>query len=419
MSGRKRVGIIATRLSGTDGVSLETTKWVRILAELGYVCYFFTAESQWPKEKTYLVPEVHFNHPDIQAINRDLFDNFKRSDEVSSTIHRLARHIKHHLVQFNRQFKPDILIAENCLSLPMNVPLGLALTEFIIETGIVTIAHHHDFSWERTRFARSGADDLLRAAFPPTARQIRHVVINSYAQNQLALRTGASSKLIPNVMDFENPPDIQDKFASDLRTRLGIKDETYLLLQPTRIVPRKRIELAIEFTRRLELPCALIISHKSGDEENTYEEYLREYSRLLGVEVFFASNIFAIQRSLTSDGGKIYSLADAYQNADLVTYPSVIEGFGNAFLEAIYYQRPLVMNMYEIFYTDIEPKGFDVIVFQDFIDGKCIHRARQILLDPHQAREMTDHNYRIAQKYYSYSMLKDQLSALMHECFGM
>lgn len=415
----KRIGIIATRLAGTDGVSLETAKWVNILSLLGYDCYFFTGESEWPEESTYLLPELHFSHPDIERINRDLFDDFNRSDATSKKIHQLKQHIKKHIIRFNNHFKPDLLIAENSLSLPMNVPLGLALTEFIIESGLPTIAHHHDFSWERTRFARSGAEDLLRASFPPTARQIRHVVINSYGQQQLALRTGISSKLIPNVMDFEKPPSKQDDYASDLKVRLGIDKDVFLLLQPTRIVPRKRIELAIEFARRLELPCTLVISHKSGDEGESYEEYLREYSRLLEVKVEFAAKLFSTSRMYTDNGEKIYSLADAYQTADLVTYPSIVEGFGNAFLETVYYQRPIVMSMYEIFFTDIEPKGFKIIGFRDFIDKECIRRARSILLNPEQSQEMTEHNFQIARKHYSFDMLRNQLSTLMNECFGM
>jgi len=35
----------------------------------------------------------------------------------------------------------------------MHIPLGLALTEFLAETSLPCIAHHHDFYWERERFA--------------------------------------------------------------------------------------------------------------------------------------------------------------------------------------------------------------------------------------------------------------------------
>ena len=90
----------------------------------------------------------------------------------------------------------------------MHIPLGIALTELIAETQIPTIAHHHDFYWERTRFSVNAVGDYLRMAFPPSLPNIEHVVINSTAQEELALRTGITSIVIPNVLDFENPPDV-------------------------------------------------------------------------------------------------------------------------------------------------------------------------------------------------------------------
>jgi hypothetical protein len=76
--------------------------------------------------------------------------------------------LKEHIYKFTLQYALDLLIVENALSLPVNVPLGLALTEFIAETQLPAIAHHHDFPWERKRFAVTAAADYLRAAFPPT-----------------------------------------------------------------------------------------------------------------------------------------------------------------------------------------------------------------------------------------------------------
>jgi len=82
-----------------------------------------------------------------------------------------------------------------------------------------------------------------------------------------------------------------------------------------------------------------------------------------------------------------------YLHADLVTYPSDIEGFGNAFLEAIYYRRPIVVNNYSIFDIDIKPKGFRVIEFDGYITQETVRRVLQVLRDPHLAQEMTEHNY--------------------------
>ena len=140
----QKVGIISTRLAGTDGVSLETAKWVKVLNSIGYECYYFTGESEWPEDRTYLLPEAHFNHEDIDGLNHDLFDDYKRLKKTSSDVNRLKELIKIHLHNFIDQFSPDVLIAENILSIPMNIPLGLALTEVIVETDLPAIAHHHD-----------------------------------------------------------------------------------------------------------------------------------------------------------------------------------------------------------------------------------------------------------------------------------
>jgi glycosyltransferase involved in cell wall biosynthesis len=204
-------------------------------------------------------------------------------------------------------------------------------------------------------------------AFPPHPPSIRHVVINSSGANQLSLRTGISSLLIPNVMDFDHPPPPPDEYAQDVRTALGVAPDEKLILQPTRVVQRKGIEHAIELIKRPDLKARLVISHASGDEGDAYERRVREYARLLGVQTHFVSDIIRAQRGRTRDGRKIYTLGEVYLQADVVTYPSTVEGFGNAFLEAIYYRRPIVVNNYSIFAIDIKPKGFRVIEFDGFI----------------------------------------------------
>ncbi len=413
-----RIGFVSTRLAGTDGVSLEVAKWVQVLNGLGHECFFFAGELEWPEERSYLAPEAHFDHPTILKLSMDLFDDYIRAPETSQAVESIKNHLKEHLHQFVRRFDVDLLVVENAMAIPMNIPLGLALTELIAETCIPTIAHHHDFAWERPRFSVRAADDYLRAAFPATLNSITHATINSYAQRQLALRTGASSLVVPNVMDFENPPPEPDGYADDLPTALGLSPDEFLLLQPTRIVPRKRIERAIELAKRLELPSTLVISHASGDEGSEYAAFLKEYIQLLEVKVRFAGDTFSHERGQTSDGRKIYSLADAYQPAVLVTYPSTTEGFGNAFLEAIYYRKPIVMSTYEIYRIDIQPKGFKVVEFGDYITEDTVLWARELLENPDLVAEVVEHNYETARRHYSYANLERVLAALVSLSVG-
>ena len=443
MASGRHIGFVSTRFQGTDGVSLEVEKWAAVLERMGHQCFYFCGESDRPPEISYVVPEAFYRHPIIDAINQtvyqsewgtlhqgrsahpeiaelhqDFFSVYIRPARITRQIQELKDYFKGHLYTFANQFRLEALIVENALTIPINLPLGLAITEFIAETGFPAIAHHHDFYWERQRFMNNSVQDYLAAAFPPNLDSVRHVVINSVQAYQLASRTGVAAMVIPNVMDFDSPPSPPDEYARTARADLGLAPGQYLILQPTRIIQRKGIEHAIELVRRLELPAVLVITHAAGDEGTDYEKRVREFAALLNVAVNFESKIVGTQRGLTATGQKIYTLGDVYPQVNLVTYPSSIEGFGNGFLEAIYYKRPLVVNKYSIFETDIKPKGFRVIEFDGYINEQTLGAARFILTHPEKACEQCEHNYELARRYYSYTMLERRLGLLLADCFG-
>ncbi len=413
-----RIGFVSTRFAGTDGVTLETKKWATVLEHMGHTCFYFAGLTDLPEDISYIVPEAFFHHPEIEALNKNLFYQDTRPIEVTLKIYQLKQHFKSHLYTFVAKYGIDLLIVENALSIPVNVPLGMAITELIAETGHPTIAHHHDMYWERKRFMVNCVWDYLKMAFPPSLPFIKHVVINSIAGSQLAYRTGLSSRLIPNVMDYDHPPAPPDEYASHVREDFKIGKDEKLILQPTRIVQRKGIEHAIELVSRLEIPARLVISHAAGDEGLEYEKRIRDYADRLNVSTLFISDCIKDRRGMTSDCRRVYTLADIYPNADLVTYPSEMEGFGNAFLEAIYYKRPIVVNTYSIYEVDIKPKGFEAIEFDGFITEKCIDYARRVLEDGATVQEMTEKNYHIARRHYSYRILERHFHSLITELFG-
>ena len=162
----------------------------------------------------------------------------------------------------------------------------------------------------------------------------------------------------------------------------------------------------------------MIISHASGDEGHDYERRVRGYSKLMKVDTYFVSNIINEQRGLTKNGRKIYTLEDVYPHADLVTYPSTLEGFGNAFLEAIYFCRPIVVNTYSIYTMDIKPKGFSVIEIDGYVSDAAVRQARQVLTDLEYRNKMVKHNYETAKKYFSYTILRKKLKNLISDCTG-
>jgi mannosylglucosylglycerate synthase len=437
------IGFISTRFAGTDGVSLETTKWATVLERMGHKCFYFAGECDRSADSSHVVPEAHYRHPEIDILNqhaysgswtvtnearkahpeiaqlqKDFFSMYVRPPQMSKRTNELKEYFKEELYKFAHHFELEILVVENALTIPLNLPLGLAITEFIAETGYPTIAHHHDFHWERQRFQVNCVGDYLATAFPPNLPSVRHVVINSAQAQQIASRHGLTSRIIPNVMDFDTPPPASDPYTETVRTDFDIQPGEFFFLQPTRVIQRKGIEHAIELMRRLDLPAKLIISHASGDEGNDYEHRVREYAHLLDVTVRFESDQVQDQRGITPDGQKIYTLGDVYPHADLVTYPSSIEGFGNAFLEAVYYKRLILVNNYSIYEVDIKPKGFHTLWFDGYISTSTIAAVRQALKQPERTDEWTETNYQLAKRYFSYSVLERRLEAVVADCLG-
>lgn len=418
----KHIGFVSTRFAGTDGVTLEASKWAEVLEDRGHSCFWFAGRLERQTDRCFPAAEAYFKYEQNEWINARIFGKTVRKSSVTETIHALTSILKIQLQEFIEQFRIDMLIVENALTIPMHVPLGVALTELIAESQIPTIAHHHDFYWERTRYAVNAVGDYLRMAFPPKLPSIEHVVINSAAQEELALRCGIASIIIPNVLDFENPPEVDAEATREFRTSIGLQPDDIMFLQPTRIVQRKGIEHALALLEDLKDPrCKLIISHEAGDEGFEYVEWLKEDARDRGVDLRMVTTHISdpIHHHVNEDHQDRYSLWDVYPHADFITYPSLYEGFGNAFLEAVYFKKPLLINRYATFVRDIEPKGFDLVVMDGYLTKKNVQAVRDILQSPRRREQMVERNYAVAARHYSYAMLRRWLGTLMVNFFGM
>ncbi len=411
-----KIGFVSTRFAGTDGVSLEAAKWAEVLWESDHqrVNFWYGGLLDREPGPSLCIPEAFFGHPENRWINDRIWGHTKRSPAVSRRIRALSDYLKETLYDFRDRFDLDLLIVQNALTIPMHIPLGVAITEFLLETQMPAIAHHHDFYWERRRFQISAVEDYLEMAFPPRVPNLQHVVINQAAWEQLSWRKGISSLLIPNVLDFDHPPKSPDEYAADVREQIGLKPGDLLILQPTRVIPRKGIEQAIHLIRRLQdHRCKLVVSHPAGDEGLEYCRQIRDLARDEGVPLYLFGDRIGDRRRINSEGQKVYVLDDLYPHADLVTFPSLREGFGNALLEAIYFRKPVVVGRYPVYLRDIESKGIRLPLLDGFIDRQLVAETRRLLDDAEYRAELVEHNYRVAQRYFSYGVLQESLQLLI------
>ncbi len=73
------IGFISFRFQGTDGVSLETSKWAEVLEEMGHKCYYFSGLSDRPSERSMVVEEAHFLDPENREYYTRFFSSTKRT----------------------------------------------------------------------------------------------------------------------------------------------------------------------------------------------------------------------------------------------------------------------------------------------------------------------------------------------------
>ncbi|MBG0787721.1 MAG: glycosyltransferase, partial [Anaerolineaceae bacterium] len=127
------------------------------------------------------------------------------------------------------------------------------------------------------------------------------------------------------------------------------------------------------------------------------------------------------------EGTKIYSLWDTYTIADLVTYPSIWEGWGNQLLEALRAKLPIVVFEYPVYLSDIKEKDLEIISLGDQIEKrdkldlveistKMLQEAADqsvtILTNKRLREQMVERNYLIAEQNYSYEKLENDLISL-------
>jgi hypothetical protein len=72
-------------------------------------------------------------------------------------------------------------------------------------------------------------------------------------------------------------------------------------------------------------------------------------------------------------------------------------------------RRPLLVNRYPVFRQDIEPTGLRTVTIDGQITDETVASVRQLLRDPDSVTEMTEHNFAVASRHYSYAFAQSLL----------
>jgi hypothetical protein len=267
------IGMISTRFSGLDGVSLEAAKVAQALRADGHRFVWFGGELGPGFEPGTEYPAAHFDGEANRRLQGAAMGWSEPMADLSAVIEARRSDLRDALLDFTATFSLDALMIQNASAIPMQLPLGLAIADVIEESGLPSIAHHHDFAWERERFGACAVPEVLERAFPPVLPNLEHVVINQDARDELRRRCGVEATVLPNVMDFATPrPQVS---GDSYRTAAGLTDRDVVLLQPTRVIRRKGIELTLQLAEQLADPNIKVVVTHPDDLDTEYWAWLQ------------------------------------------------------------------------------------------------------------------------------------------------
>jgi mannosylglucosylglycerate synthase len=332
--------IVSFRLGLADGVSVVAETWRRAFGEIGFAVRTIAGEG--PVDITVPGLAIGATAPpspaELQEALRDV----------------------------------DLVVVENMLSIPMNLPASLALAAAIERRP--AILHHHDPPWQRERYAHI-------TALPPRDPAWRHVTINELTRRQMAER-GIAARTIYNSFDVDAPPGNREA----TRAAFAIAPEERLIVHPVRAIARKNIPKALEIAETVGATYWLLGAAEEG--------YGPELARIIA-----GARTRVIHRGSTDRAG-------FYAAADIVAFPSTWEGFGNPPIEAAIYRRPVVVGHYPVA-EELRTMGFRWL---DPDDPAAIASWFTV-----SDAAVLDHNQALAHRRLSHESMRDQLTTLLRE----
>ncbi len=325
--------------------------------------------------------------------------------EAVPEMRRVSSRIRQSLARHMRSY--DVLLAHNVMSMHYNLPLTLALLEMAQEGNLRVICWNHDspyFYRNYSGFLDSAPWNVLKTAFP----FLEYVTISESRRKEFSSLYSSSGespeiRVVPNGVD---PVSFFMLHPATVRVaqEQGLFESDFLIVNPSRLHPRKNIEFCIRVVKALldeGFDARLLVTGAfDPHEENTknYFEKLRKLSSRLGVKskvLFMADYAFRAGNDFIHDRAII---RDLYLISDILLLPSVQEGFGIPLLEAGMIKLPVFCSSIPPFR---ETGGRDVNTFS--LNDSPARVARKII--SFTSKNRTNRFFRRVMKEYSWESI--------------
>lgn len=314
------------------GVEATIAHHARGLADAGWPVRVISGSgaSFDARVETCIDPLFSSTHPDVLAVKRELDRGL-----VSSAFDRL---VDQQEAALRRALDgTDICIVHNLHTMNKNLPLTAALHRL---TSPALVAWTHDLAWTNSQYRpelHAGYPwELLRQNWSGT----RYVTISEPRRDELAELLGVPADTITII-----PPGVDmarffqwTEQTSQIAAKLRLLDADLLLLLPARLTRRKNIALALHVLHALRQQDArdtrLIVTGPPGPHNPANPGYLGELLNLRRSLNLVDTAHFLYELGNMTLVPEETTIANLYQMADALFFPSLQEGFGIPLLEA-------------------------------------------------------------------------------------
>lgn len=471
-----RIGILHSLIGKNDGVSIVIDQSIKTMVKkmdipLGNL-HFLAGHS--PPRMNTVLDDVFWHRNDDNRYILEHYDGVA-PEGLEDRIRSAASYAKEVISDFIKDNRLDLFIVHNSCH-PSNFIFAVAAGMFFEEkrnAGLKTpkyLLWWHDSHFERKRFENPNPVIKSFLRYLPGPHVDGIVFINT-VQPQIGktyleeMRIGSVDQylrentcVIPNTCDVPwkwsekkeqgelvTPP--LDPYNKTFYKDIGLieqieakgfkEEELVILLQHTRVVERKRIDIAIDFAIELEKKfrqqdkkrcIVLLVSGHSGDEHDTCRSDLEkhhakrceedEYSSRNTLLLFGESHILSNREVIVNK--KYYAFSDipaiVAHSGGMGTYFSEVEGFGNNLLEMMAFGLPVILNRYPIYDNDLAPLGFDVAEVEDCtLNQVAIDKSYAQLTQPELRSKAVMKNLEILENRLNHDVMANKLKPLIEK----
>jgi glycosyltransferase involved in cell wall biosynthesis len=374
------------------GVEATIAHHARGLTALGYRVRVISGDGAVfdNRIESKIYPSFASRHEDVLAVKKELDKGI-----VSEAFHELVAKQTAYLREALQDC--ELCIVHNVHSLNKNLSLTAALASL---EQIPLIAWVHDMAWTNPQYQHELYEgypwNLLRQKWANS----RYVTVSEARQAEFAQLMSIQEEIAVVTAGVDIAAFMQwTESMQMIEEKLQLLSADLLLLLPARLTRRKNIEFALyvldELRKQTSNDCRLIVTGPPGPHNPSNKDYLGELLALRQSLDLQKSAHFLYELQEPTFIPDDTTMANLYQIADALFFPSLDEGLGIPILEAGFVGLP-------IFCSDLPPfrqTGQEFLTFFDPRHDLPAEIARMISAyfsdNPRERlKQRVRHNYR-------------------------